>query len=58
MDDFIVYQNSFDGCLNNLSKVLEWCIESDLVLNIETFSFHGISWNSSTTCYFLKGNQS
>ncbi|RDX84022.1 Retrovirus-related Pol polyprotein from transposon 17.6, partial [Mucuna pruriens] len=35
MDDFIVYVESFDACLGNLSKVLRRCIDSNLVLNFE-----------------------
>ncbi|RDX82595.1 Retrovirus-related Pol polyprotein from transposon 17.6, partial [Mucuna pruriens] len=30
MDDFIVYANSFDACLENLSKVLTRCIDTNL----------------------------
>lgn len=33
MDDFYVFGNSFENCLANLSKVLERCIEKNLVLN-------------------------
>ena len=33
MDDFSVYGSSFDDCLNNLSKVLQRCDETNLVLN-------------------------
>ncbi|RDY06824.1 Retrovirus-related Pol polyprotein from transposon 17.6, partial [Mucuna pruriens] len=35
MDDFTVYANSFDACLENLSKVLAICIDTNLVLNFE-----------------------
>ncbi|RDY09981.1 hypothetical protein CR513_05568, partial [Mucuna pruriens] len=35
MDDFIVYAESFEACLNNLSKVLRRCVDSNLVLNFE-----------------------
>ncbi|RDX60772.1 Retrovirus-related Pol polyprotein, partial [Mucuna pruriens] len=35
MDDFMVYAESFEACLNNLSKVLHRCIDSNLVLNFE-----------------------
>ncbi|RDY11571.1 hypothetical protein CR513_03764, partial [Mucuna pruriens] len=35
MDDFAVYVDSFDACLENLSKVLKRCIDIDLVLNFE-----------------------
>ncbi|GJX29423.1 reverse transcriptase domain-containing protein [Tanacetum coccineum] len=33
MDDFFVFDNSFDSCLTNLSKVLARCEETNLVLN-------------------------
>ncbi|PIN19344.1 DNA-directed DNA polymerase [Handroanthus impetiginosus] len=33
MDDFSVYGNSFDECLNNLSSVLKRCEETNLILN-------------------------
>lgn len=39
MDDFTVYGNTFDECLNNLSKVLKRCIEKNLVLNFEKCHF-------------------
>ncbi|RDX96569.1 Retrovirus-related Pol polyprotein, partial [Mucuna pruriens] len=39
MDDFIVYANSFDACLDNLSKVLMRCIDTNLVLNFEKCHF-------------------
>ncbi|XP_074592482.1 LOW QUALITY PROTEIN: uncharacterized protein LOC141848351 [Curcuma longa] len=45
MDDFSVYGSSFDACLENLSRVLDRCIETDLVLNFEKCHFmveHGI----------------
>ncbi|RDX79970.1 hypothetical protein CR513_39541, partial [Mucuna pruriens] len=35
MDDFIVYAESFDACLENLSWVLRRCMENNLVLNFE-----------------------
>ena len=35
MDDFSVYGKTFDHCLENLDKVLQWCQEKDLVLNWE-----------------------
>ena len=34
MDDFIVYRSSFDICLDSLEKVLNRCIETNLVLQI------------------------
>ncbi|RDX96856.1 Retrovirus-related Pol polyprotein from transposon 17.6, partial [Mucuna pruriens] len=33
MDDFMVYDHSFDACLESLSRVLERCIEMNLVLH-------------------------
>ena len=39
MDDFSVFDNSFESCLENLRKVLEWCQEKNLVLNWEKCHF-------------------
>jgi len=39
MDDFSVFGNSFDSCLNNLSCALERCQETKLVLNWEKCHF-------------------
>ena len=39
MDDFIVYGDSFDNCLHNLTLVLQRCIETNLVLNFEKCHF-------------------
>ncbi|RDX96097.1 Retrovirus-related Pol polyprotein, partial [Mucuna pruriens] len=39
MDDFMVYANSFDACLENLPKVLTRCIDTNLVLNFEKWHF-------------------
>ncbi|RDX98671.1 Retrovirus-related Pol polyprotein from transposon 17.6, partial [Mucuna pruriens] len=39
MDDFTVYANSFDACLENLSKVFTRCIDTNLVLNFEKCHF-------------------
>ncbi|RDX75206.1 Retrovirus-related Pol polyprotein from transposon opus, partial [Mucuna pruriens] len=39
MDDFRVYVESFDACLENLSRVLTRCIEKNLVLNFEKYHF-------------------
>ena len=39
MDDFIVYGDSFDNCLLNLTLVLQRCIETNLVLNSEKCHF-------------------
>ena len=35
MDDFSVYETSFDDCLSNLDRVLQRCEETNLVLNWE-----------------------
>ncbi|RDX91939.1 Retrovirus-related Pol polyprotein, partial [Mucuna pruriens] len=39
MDDFTVYADSFDACLDNLSKVLTRCIDTNLVLNFKKCHF-------------------
>ena len=39
MDDFTVYGDSFDQCLDHLTKVLKRCIETNLVLNYEKCHF-------------------
>ena len=39
MDDFTVYGSLFDGCLDSLEKVLNRCIETNLVLNFEKCHF-------------------
>ena len=39
MDDFSVYGIEFSNCLDNLSKVLDRCIEHGLVLNWEKCHF-------------------
>ncbi|RDX86843.1 Retrovirus-related Pol polyprotein from transposon 17.6, partial [Mucuna pruriens] len=39
MDEFTMYANSFDACLENLSKVLTRCIDTNLVLNFEKCHF-------------------
>ena len=39
MDDFSVYGSTFDACLDNLSKVLQRCEETNLVLNWEKCHF-------------------
>ncbi|RDY11469.1 hypothetical protein CR513_03877, partial [Mucuna pruriens] len=35
MDDFMVYGESFNACLENLSRILTRCIDTNLVLNFE-----------------------
>ncbi|GJX58702.1 reverse transcriptase domain-containing protein [Tanacetum coccineum] len=39
MDDFSVFRNSFDKCLNNLDKMLQHCKDAHLVLNWEKCHF-------------------
>ncbi|GJU84387.1 reverse transcriptase domain-containing protein [Tanacetum coccineum] len=39
MDDFSVFGNSFDKCLNNLDKMLQCCKDTHLVLNWEKCHF-------------------
>lgn len=39
MDDFSVFGDSFDLCLNNLVLVLKRCVENNLVLNWEKYHF-------------------
>jgi hypothetical protein len=39
MDDFSVFEDSFDRCLANLKKMLKRCEETNLVLNWEKCQF-------------------
>ncbi|GJS35166.1 reverse transcriptase domain-containing protein [Tanacetum coccineum] len=39
MDDFSVFENSFDTCFNNLDKMLQRCKDAHLVLNWEKCHF-------------------
>ncbi|GKD25367.1 hypothetical protein Tco_1231581 [Tanacetum coccineum] len=39
MNDFSVFGNSFDTCLNNLDKMLQRCKDAHLVLNWEKYHF-------------------
>jgi len=39
MDDFTIYGSSFDECLDSLDRVLNRCIQSNLVLNFEKCHF-------------------
>jgi hypothetical protein len=39
MDDFTVYGDYFDKCLENLSLVLKRCIETNFILNYENYYF-------------------
>ncbi|GJV62582.1 hypothetical protein Tco_1473410 [Tanacetum coccineum] len=46
MDDFSVFGNSFDKCLNNLNKMLQRCKDAHLVLNWENVT----SWSKRELC--------
>nr|GEU40805.1 DNA-directed DNA polymerase [Tanacetum cinerariifolium] len=46
MDDFFVFKNSFDLCLNNLDKMLQRCKDAHLVLNWENVT----SWSKKELC--------
>jgi len=39
MDDFTIYGSSFGACLDTLDRVLNRCIETNLVLNFEKCHF-------------------
>jgi hypothetical protein len=39
MDDFSIYDKTFEDCMANLDKVLKWCQIADLVLNWEKCHF-------------------
>ncbi|RDX77799.1 Retrovirus-related Pol polyprotein, partial [Mucuna pruriens] len=39
MDDFTIYVESFEACLENLSQVLTRCMETNLMLNFEKCHF-------------------
>ncbi|GJV88594.1 hypothetical protein Tco_1532532 [Tanacetum coccineum] len=39
MNDFSVFRNSFDNCLNNLDKMLQRCKDAHLILNWEKCHF-------------------
>ncbi|GKE13797.1 reverse transcriptase domain-containing protein, partial [Tanacetum coccineum] len=39
IDDFSVFGNSFDNCLNNLDKMIQRCKDANLVLNWEKCHF-------------------
>ncbi len=39
MDDFVVYNNTFNKCLYNLDQVLQECKKAKLVLNWERCRF-------------------
>jgi len=39
MNDFTIYGSSFDACLESLSRVLNRCVETNLVINFEKCHF-------------------
>ena len=39
MDDFTIFCDTFDACLDNLACVLDRCIETNLVLNFKKCHF-------------------
>nr|GEV83953.1 retrovirus-related Pol polyprotein [Tanacetum cinerariifolium] len=39
MDDFFVFGNSFDNYLNNLDKMIQYCKDAHIVLNLEKCHF-------------------
>nr|XP_016450720.1 PREDICTED: uncharacterized protein LOC107775495 [Nicotiana tabacum] len=49
MDDFSVVENSFDDCLVNFRRVLQRCIETNLVLNWEKVAFEELKKRLVTT---------
>ncbi|RDX87886.1 hypothetical protein CR513_30588, partial [Mucuna pruriens] len=44
MDDIMVYADTFEACLNNLSHVLKRCVETNLVLNLKNKEFYWAIW--------------
>ena len=44
MDDFSIFGHSYEGCLENLRRVLECCQEKNLVLNWEKCHFMVTHW--------------
>ena len=44
MDDFSVYGDSFSLCLDGLSRVLDRCVNTNLVLNFEKCHFMVKQW--------------
>ncbi|CAM8962662.1 unnamed protein product [Rhodiola kirilowii] len=53
MDDFTVYGDTFDACLDNLNAVLARCVSMNLVLNYEKCHFmvtHGVVLGHVVSC--------
>ncbi|RDX84253.1 Retrovirus-related Pol polyprotein from transposon 17.6, partial [Mucuna pruriens] len=55
MDDFMVYDPSFDACLESLSIVLDRCIQTNLVLNFEKCHFMVVEGITLGHLVFNKG---
>ena len=57
MDDFSVYGNSFDNCLENLTLVLKRCIETNLAcVKLGEMPFYGEAGDCLGPCYFGERN--
>jgi hypothetical protein len=56
MDDFFVFGDSFNDCLNNLEKVLNRCEEKNLVLNWKKMSFYGNKRHCTWSHCFINRN--
>ncbi|CAM8978327.1 unnamed protein product [Rhodiola kirilowii] len=57
MDDFRVYGDNFDACLDNLSAVLTRCVSMNLVLNYEKCHFmvtHGVVLGHVVSCKVIE----
>nr|GEU34449.1 reverse transcriptase domain-containing protein [Tanacetum cinerariifolium] len=39
MDDFLVFENTFSTCVTNLEKILKWCEDTKLAINLEKSHF-------------------
>ncbi|GJU41524.1 reverse transcriptase domain-containing protein [Tanacetum coccineum] len=60
MDDFSVFGNYFDKCLNNLDKMIQRCKDAHLVLNWEKYYFmvkKGIVLGHKVVCQTLKSTK-
>ena len=56
MDDFSVFDDSFDDCLTNLEKVLSRYEEKNLVLNWKKISFYGNKRHCTWSHCFIEKN--
>nr|GEV36221.1 reverse transcriptase domain-containing protein [Tanacetum cinerariifolium] len=60
MDDFLVFGDSFSSCLSHLDTMLQWCEDTNLVLNREKCHFmvkEGIFLGCKISKYKLEVNQ-